>query len=257
MSYYNLLDLPQVLQYTFYPIKECRDCPDYATDFFVSVDDGVKIACRFFAANPEFPSILFFHGNGEIASDYDEIAPYFFKHSKVNLIVAEFRGYGLSDGNPTFASIISDAHKTYCETLGEISRRGYRSELWVMGRSMGSVSALELAKHYPKEIPGLIIESGFPCATRIARRMGIPVPAADVKLIEDECLQKMREITVPALIIHGDNDSLVLIDEAYTLERELGSAEKRLFIVSGADHNSVMAMDIAGYFSAIREFIHR
>jgi hypothetical protein len=120
---------------------------------------------------------------------------------------------------------------------------------------MGSVAALELAKSYPDEIRGLIIESGFPSATRIARRLQLPVPEADIKKIEDECLQKMRDITMPALIIHGDSDSLVTIDEAYTLEKELGSSDKRLFIIRGADHNSVMANDIAGYFQAITEFI--
>jgi len=256
MSYYYLLDHPQVLQYAFYPTNEWSVCPDYATDLFVSVDADIRVACRFFAADPKFPTVLFFHGNGEIACDYDSIAPYFFSQSNVNLVVAEFRGYGASDGRPTFAGVIADAHMIFKAVSKEVSGRGYRKDIWVMGRSMGSVPALELAKNYPKKIKGLIIESGFPSATRIAKRLGLPVPEPDVKLIEDECLQKIRDITLPALIIHGDRDNLVVIDEAYTLERELGSADKRLLIVRGADHNSVIACDIAGYFKAIKDFVH-
>ena len=124
-----------------------------------------------------------------------------------------------------------------------------------MGRSMGSVPALELASNHPEKIKGLIIESGFPCASRIVRRLQIPMAEADLKLIEDECLEKIRRITLPALIIHGEQDSLVSVQEAYTLEKELGSADKRLLIIPGADHNTVMAEDIDGYFQAIREFI--
>jgi len=257
MSSYSLLDNPQILQNAFFPIKEWSVCPDYATDIFVAVDSGTNVACRFFAASPEYPTILFFHGNGEIASDYDDIAPFFFTRCNANLVVAEFRGYGASGGDPTFSAVISDAHIIFREVCGEISKRGYRNEFWIMGRSMGSVPALELAKHYPKEISGLIIESGFPSATRIARRLGLPIPEADVKLIEDECQQKMRAITVPALIIHGEADSLVSINEAYTLERELGSSEKRLCVIRGADHNSVMAMDITGYFNAIKSIMRK
>ena len=257
MSNYKLLDHPIVLQYAFYPINEWSICPDYATDLFITVEGEIKVACRLFVADPEYPSVLLFHGNGELASDYDGIAPYFFNYANVNLIVAEFRGYGASGGSPTFATTISDAHKIFKGVSEEIAKRGYRNDIWLFGRSMGSVSALELAKHYPQEISGLIIESGFPSASRIARRLGLPVPAADIKLIEDECLQKMRDITMPALIIHGESDSLVTVNEAYTLERELGSSEKRLFIIQGADHNSVMAMDVAGYFRAVKEFVHR
>jgi pimeloyl-ACP methyl ester carboxylesterase len=180
-----------------------------------------------------------------------------FKFSGVNLIVAEFRGYGASNGSPAFANLITDSHLIFKGVSEEIKRRGFLNEIWLMGRSMGSVSALELAESYPEEIRGLIIESGFPCAARIVKRLQLPLPEADVKLVEDECLEKMRRITIPALIIHGEMDSLVTVDEAYTLDRELGSAEKRLFIIPGGDHNSVMAMDIDGYFGAIREFVHR
>jgi len=256
MSYYHLLDLPHVLQYSFYPQQEWGPCPDYASDLFVEVDAGIRISCRFFSADPKFPTVLFFHGNGEIACDYDMIAPYFFSRSKANLIVAEFRGYGASDGKPTFAGLIADAHKIFQAVSAELSNRGFLDDIWVMGRSMGSIPALELAKSYPKEIRGLIIESGFPSATRIAKRLGLPVPEADIRLIEDECIKKIRSITMPALIIHGDCDTLVAISEAYTLDKELGSAEKRLFIVQGADHNSVITSDFSGYFQAISDFIH-
>jgi len=255
MSNYYLIDKPIVLQNAFYPHNDWGPCPDYAFDLRISVQEDIYVSCRCYIADPQYPSLLFFHGNGEVACDYDIIAPYFFKLSGVNLLVAEFRGYGASNGSPTFAGLIADAHPIFKSVCGEILERGYRKDIWVMGRSMGSVPALELAKSYPEEIRGLIIESGFPCACRLVRRLQIPLPEEDVKLVENECLEKMRHITIPALIIHGGQDSLVDPKEAYTLERELGSAEKRLFIIPGADHNSVMAEDIEGYFGAIREFM--
>lgn len=256
MSYYYLLDQPHILRYAFFPSKEVSKSPDYAFDLAVPVEENIHVSCRCFIGDPGYPSLLYFHGNGEVASDYDMIAPYFFRLCAVNLLVAEFRGYGASNGSPTFAGLISDAHPILNFVSEELLKRGFREEIWIMGRSMGSVPALELANHYPEKIHGLIIESGFPCAARIVRRLQLPMSETDLKVLEDECLQKIRKITLPALIIHGEQDSLVSVQEAYTLERELGSAEKRLYIIPGADHNSVMADDINGYFKAIRDFIH-
>ncbi|NLX90210.1 MAG: alpha/beta hydrolase [Firmicutes bacterium] len=255
MSHYHLLDQPIILRYAFSPSSEMSDCPEYAFDLSILVEENVYVSCRFFMADLNYPSILYFHGNGEVASDYDEIAPFYFNLANANLIVAEFRGYGASSGIPTFAGLISDALPILKGVSEQLSNFKFRKDIWVMGRSMGSVPALELASNHPEKIKGLIIESGFPCASRIVRRLQIPMAEADLKLIEDECLEKIRRITLPALIIHGEQDSLVSVQEAYTLEKELGSADKRLLIIPGADHNTVMAEDIDGYFQAIREFI--
>ncbi len=255
MSNYHLLDDPTLLQYAFYPRKDVSPCPEYAFDINVPVEEDIIVSCRFFIGDSSYPSFLFFHGNGEVASDYDNIAPYFFKLAGVNLVVAEFRGYGASSGFPTFAALIADAHPLKKAVAAELSSRGFNQELWLMGRSMGSVPALELAFLYPQEIRGLIIESGFICAARIARRLGLPLEEPELELVEDECLQKVQGITLPALIIHGEWDSLVPVEEAYSLEKELGSAPKELLLIPEADHNSVMMLGREKYFAAIRDFI--
>ena len=42
-----------------------------------------------------------------------------------------------------------------------------------MGRSLGSASALEIAAHYPEEISGLILESGFAHTYNLFMTLGI------------------------------------------------------------------------------------
>src|SRR5687768_1487477 len=94
---YSLLDQPGLAYSMFYP--RAADYPPSAGDaeYLVQVAPGVQVAARFFAGDPAWPSILFFHGNGEVASDYDEIAP-LYRERRLNLVVAEFRGYGRSTG---------------------------------------------------------------------------------------------------------------------------------------------------------------
>jgi pimeloyl-ACP methyl ester carboxylesterase len=120
-----------------------------------------------------FPWILFFHGNGEVVSDYDDIAP-FYGRLGLNLTVADYRGYGASSGEPTFTNLVEDAHLIFSAVRKELSSKGFSENLWIMGRSLGSISALELGYHYGDQIQGLVIESGFASVTGLIRHLGLP-----------------------------------------------------------------------------------
>jgi len=204
----------------------------------------------------EWPWVLFFHGNGEVVSDYDEISP-LYHQSKMNLVVADYRGYGASGGTPTLTDLTPDAHAIFKEVRGELSRRSLRKDLWVMGRSLGSISALELAYHYQKEMEGLIIESGFPSVVRILFHLGASVQAMGLEKIDRQCLERIKEIFLPALIIHGERDSLVPLENAREIYRHLGSKEKELLVIPSATHNDIMGVGFKDYFKAIRQFVER
>ena len=253
---YSLLDQPFLRQFIFYPRKDFTPCPGNAFDLFVGVSEGVTLSCRFYMGQHEWPWVLFFHGNGEVVSDYDEISP-FYHQSKTNLVVADYRGYGASGGTPTLTDLVQDARVIFKEVGGELSRRSLRKDLWVMGRSLGSISALELAYHYQKEMEGLIIESGFPSVVRILFHLGASVQAMGLEKIDRQCLERIKEIFLPALIIHGERDSLVPLENAREIYRHLGSKEKELLVISSATHNDIMGVGFKDYFKAIRQFLER
>ena len=251
MSHYYLLDEPLILRNAFCPRRGVSRCPEHAFDLQVSVSADVSLHCRFYRGGLDLPSILYFHGNGEIVSDYDGFAP-LYNAAGANLVVAEYRGYGASGGTPTFAAMLEDAHRIFDAVREELARRKFSPELYIMGRSLGSVSALELAATYTDESKGLIIESGFVCASRIARRLGFS--REKLEPLESECRQKIRSIRMPALIIHGEEDSLVPLTEAETIHALL-KAEKKLLIIPYADHNSLIFEGEEEYFGAISTFI--
>ncbi len=253
--YYHLLDQPSVLRNAFYPRKGLSRCPAGAFDLYVPVDDDVKLHCRFYLGSDTYPTILYFHGNGEIVSDYDGLVSFYHNLARANLAVAEFRGYGASSGTPTFSAMIEDAPRLFRAVQEELAQRALNSDLYLMGRSMGSVPALELAAVYGSEAEGLIIESGFTCAARIARRLGITLPRDGMELLEEDCRQKVQRITLPALVIHGEDDSLVPLQEAETLYGLLGTEQKKLLVIPFADHNSLIFEGADEYFAAIAAFV--
>ena len=52
--------------------------------------------------------MIYFHGNGEIATDYNDIAPIFHQQG-ADLMVIDFRGYGWSTGSPVISQLPSDS----------------------------------------------------------------------------------------------------------------------------------------------------
>jgi len=240
--------------YIFYPREDSTLCPENAFDLLAPVDDHVSIHCRFYIGNQKWPWILFFHGNGEVVSDYDEIAPLYHQR-RFNLIVADYRGYGNSNGVPTLTDLVQDAHAILREIKKELSKRGLRSDLWIMGRSLGSISAFELAYRYQDAIRGLIIESGFPSVVRIIMHLGVPIHEVNLEKIDQECLEMIHKIFIPTLIIHGERDTLVPLREAKDIFNHLGTDKKELLIIPSANHNDIMLVGFQKYFDAIQRFI--
>jgi pimeloyl-ACP methyl ester carboxylesterase len=204
----------------------------------------------------EWPWILFFHGNGEVVSDYDEISP-LYHQKELNLVVADYRGYGLSTGIPTLTDLAQDAHTIFKKVRDELSIRSLSKDLWVMGRSLGSISALELAYYYQKELNGLIIESGFPSVVRIMTHLGVPAPGMDLQKIDQECLERLQKILIPTLIIHGEQDWLVPLENAKDIYHHLGTKEKELLIIPSATHNDIMLVGFKEYFNRLQQFIEK
>ena len=73
--------------------------------------------------------------------------------------------------------------------------------------------------------------------------------------LEEALSARNRSITLPALIIHGERDSLIPVNEGIAFHEAIASQEKRLVIIPGADHNDIMLLGTELYFSALRDFV--
>ena len=228
--------------------------PPGSRDYFISVDKDVSIACRLYTHNPNSPSILYFHGNGEVVSDYDYIAP-LYNQLDINLYVADFRGYGASQGEPTFSSMVSDAPIIFESFTKTLHQEHYNGPVFVMGRSLGGVSALEIAHRYQDRIRGLILESSFGSIMKLLLHYGFPIGFLNFKNAQSPNLSRIGSITIPTLIIHGEYDVLIPSSEAQALFENSAAKNKQLVIIPGADHNSIMQMGLERYFQAIKEFV--
>jgi len=146
-------DNPEIVYRLFFPRREFvgEQNPLNAKNHFVKVEVDIAIGCRFYPAQNEAPNILYFHGNGETVPDYDYVAPFYQKRG-LNLFVTDYRGYGMSDGNPSSGSMIRDAHRIFRSFVEFLRNMNFTGNLFVMGRSLGSAPAIEVAYHYQQQL---------------------------------------------------------------------------------------------------------
>lgn len=252
---YSAFDRVEISQSMFYPQRLWSPAPETAVDHAIAVEDGITISARFYLQEPALPSILFFHGNGEVACQYDEVAS-FYHEAGASLVVADFRGYGLSGGSPSFSTMLSDACAIYEYFRDFLASMGHLGPRFVKGRSLGCHSAVEVAARYQSELNGLISESGSSSVNRMVRRWGLsmdsPVAQEVLRLHED----KVSSVKLPFLSIHGELDDLVPVETAVELYNNIGSDDKNIELISGAGHNDLLWIGRTQYFSAVKDFLN-
>jgi pimeloyl-ACP methyl ester carboxylesterase len=256
---YSKLDLPEVLQIIFHPRQETHTSPPpvNAVDDNIIVDEDIHVHARFYLAGLEEPNILFFHGNGEIVSDYDAIAPFYTKFG-MNFLATDYRGYGKSSGNPTVTTMLEDSHRILDAVKDLLATAGHTGPLLIMGRSLGTAAALELAFNHPDDFAGLIIESGF--ATTLPLLMNLGVDVARLGITEEDGFHNVRKISSiikPTLIIHGQYDEIIPVNSAAILQAQSPARTKELQVVPGASHNTIIASAGDLYYSVIKQFCNK
>lgn len=252
---YAMLDAVGASGMMFYPRPDPQPTPPGGSDLPIEVEPGVVVNARFYAFDPALPTILYFHGNGEVASDHDTLSP-LYRQAGANLFVAEFRGYGRSTGRPTMEHLVSDGHPVAAFFHAHLDALGFNERRFIMGRSLGTHPALELAANAPERFLGFIVESGAGGLRRMLQRLGFDVETGAGADLVNAHEAKIRRIRLPVLIIHGEWDELVPLQQAIELHELLDrAAERELLVIPGAGHNDLLWVGLQDYFEAIQRFV--
>jgi uncharacterized protein len=198
-------------------------------------------------------TVLYLHGNdGNVSTSADEVAP--LRQLGYSVFLIDYSGYGPSDGGfPSEEGVYADAEATW-QYL--VQQRGIDSRnLFIYGHSLGGAIAIELARHHP-EAAGLIVESSFTSIDEMAMR-DWQYHLMPVNLLLNqrfESVDKVGELALPVLYLHGTADEVVPFDMGEELYRKSGGA-KRFVAIEGGKHDNNAAVGGAVFRSAIANFI--
>jgi fermentation-respiration switch protein FrsA (DUF1100 family) len=262
---YTVLDRPEVLMFLFHPRPEPAGShfqsagseirvPGFR-DMMIPVQDDVAIGARFHMADTSGGNILFFHGNGEIVADYDELGPVY-NQMGINFLAVDYRGYGRSGGEPTVTAMMRDCHVIFDFVQKWLRENNFSGPTVLMGRSLGSASVLELATAYPDLTGGLIVESGFAHAGPLLTLLGIDLAALgfeDKKGFHN--VDKIKNFDKPTLIIHAEYDHIIPFSDGQTLYDACPSETKKLLKIPGANHNDIFIRGLQQYLAAVKDIV--
>ncbi len=251
---HSAFDKPEICRRLFFPRQESdlRRGGD-AGRIIIPVDDHVALGGLFHESGKGAPTILFFHGNGEIAADYDDVGIVYTRMG-INFLPVDYRGYGFSSGRPTVTAMMRDSHRVFSFVVSWLSEREFSGPLIIMGRSLGSAPALEIAFHNGESIAGLIIESGFARILPLLSLLGIHDPNL-TEVAGPQNLEKIKGVQTPTLLIHAEYDQIIPLAEGEELYRASGAVEKRFVRIPGADHNDIFFRGMDLYLEAMKKFI--
>jgi pimeloyl-ACP methyl ester carboxylesterase len=253
-SDYSHMDRPEILMGLFHPRTEYGSIEKAANaiDVLIPVENKILVAGRFHMTEKSAPNILFFHGNGEIVDDYDEFGP-LYNRMGVNFLVVDYRGYGKSTGKPTVSNMMRDCHVVFEFIKGWLGGNGYGGAFIVMGRSLGSASALELINHHKDLINALVLESSFTHTGPFLELLGVNISGIGFR--EEKGFRNLEKIQTwdkMTLIIHAEFDHIFPFSEGQALFDACPSPYKTLLRIPGANHNDIFMRGLEAYMKAIK-----
>ena len=262
---YAALDRPEVLMFLFHPRPE-PDGSLFQTaesetrlaerkDILIPVQKDIAIGARFHMAEKSGGNLLFFHGNGEIVADYDELGAVY-NQMGINLLAVDYRGYGRSGGKPTVTAMMQDCHVIFHFVRKWLQQNNFTGPILLMGRSLGSASVLELAATYKDLVDGLIVESGFAYAGPLLTLLGIDFAALGFREEKGfRNVDKIKNFDKPTLIIHAEFDHIIPYSDGQTLHDACQSGDKKMLKIPGANHNDIFMRGSQEYLAAVKNIV--
>ncbi len=246
----SILNLKLINERYFYPRADAFKNP-----FWVEKGD-IKLGCYYLREFPDAPTVIFFHGNGEVVADYIDLYIPAFRQMGCNCLLAEYRGYGMSEGIPALGAMLEDV-----EAIIEAVEHPLE-KIILFGRSVGSIYALEGVSRFPT-IGGLIIESGIAdVLERLIMRIHpaelqeLGVTPQQFKQAVDDQLDHQKKLAAykgATLILHARHDSLVNVVHGQRLYN-WAPEPKHIRVFEQGDHNDIMMVNVAEYFGLIARF---
>jgi hypothetical protein len=193
--------------------------------------------------------LIYYHGNAGTIADRIEFVKDILP-LKLNVLMIDYRGYGKSEGMPTIEGTRQDAIAAVAWMMA--TKKAPTNKIILWGHSLGAAAALIAANHY-RGVSGVIVESGFVSARRLALELFPIIPVAFVTDAFNNG-DIVETLQVPKLFIHGTVDNLVPFGQGKELFRR--ATGQKLFVpIKGASHSDLSRVGGGAYLDAIKEWI--
>lgn len=254
------LVLPRIVPFFVFhpePLRPQESDPRYwglpqGREVTFEADDGVRLHAWWFPRPPEAPpcgGAIYFHGNaghlayrGEIAAGLASLG--------FDVLLPDYRGYGLSGGRPSEEGLRRDARAAYRFLTRRSGAEGER--VLLVGNSLGSAVAAELAT--AEVVGGLVLVGPFESVRSVARERWPWLPGWFLAFDSPgfDTASRVARIRAPLLFAVATDDRIIPPDQGRRLY-EAAAEPKRWYEVAGAGHNDVFGQQ--GLWLTMQRFV--
>lgn len=187
-----------------------------------------------------------------------------------NVFAPDLRGHGNSAGNYYGMGWLDqqDLH----DWLQLLLEREPDADVTLYGVSMGASAVLNLAGKAPSQVKSVIADSGFTSVksifeTQLHNVLHLPsfpiINAANTVSkwrigldFKASTLERVKEIRIPILYIHGGQDTFVPVENVYSLA-EATNAPYEIWVVDEANHGEAVKVEPDLYREKVNTFIQQ
>lgn len=195
--------------------------------------DGVTITGWYSKAEEGKPTLLHFHGNGGNIAN----RPVFFKalaDDGLGVLAIDYRGYGASSGEPSEAGFYEDGRSSVKFLTDQ--KHVPLNTIVLYGESIGTGVAVQLATEF--QAAALILQSPYASVAALGKQRYPWLPIDLLLRDRFDSIEKIENVKVPLLLMHGDIDRVIPIEEAQKLFAKANEPKSAAYF-EGKGHNDL------------------
>lgn len=216
--------------------------------------------------------VIFVHSYRTSKEDFKNYTDVYFEMGH-NVLSPDNRAHGKSDGHYIGMGYLDRLDLS--KWIDYIIENDNEAEIVLHGVSMGAATILMLSGNegFKPNVKAVICDCGYASVEsyithKLKSEFGIPkyplVPLLDIgfrilggySLYDASVVNNVENCTAPALIIHGDKDQSVPVEDGYKIYDSL-KCPKELFIAEGARHGGSMNVNKELYWERVFDFINK
>ena len=170
----------------------------------ITTQDNIELLAWYHEKNlKDYKTILYFHGNaGSLENRIHKLNH--FKNLDINFLIIAWRGFSGNEGKPSEKGLYEDGESAVKWLLN----KGIEEKNIILyGESLGTGIATHISQN--KNFAGVILETPFTSMVDVAKTFYPYIPVSLVLKDKFENKKKMKNISSPILVMHGELDQIV------------------------------------------------
>jgi uncharacterized protein len=197
-------------------------------------------------AGERFPLVIVFGG---VRRETSWIIERVSKPANWGWLFVNYRGFGLSEGEPSERVILKDTKLIYDYAAGRTDVDA--ANIVVLGRSLGTYFTVAVAQ--ARQLRGAILATPFDSFAAIGEERYPWLPVGLILNGRYDAAALAPKINIPALFVFAENDNVTPVENGAALARAWGGPQ-RVVTIAGARHYGIERRE--EFWNAVGDFLH-